>query len=188
MNSGDRFTLQAYVDHELDEAATRAFEARLFTDPELMATVRALRAQNQLLRDAFRTPAAAPSPPVPQAPARARWHGPAAVAATWVFALALGFAGGHLFDRDGSNPDALRVSTLQQALETVRSGDTVAWRDPRSRREGSVQPVVTYRNSGGKYCREFEEVRHVDGSTTVEGGIACREDDGRWRVRIRYFL
>ena len=58
----DEALLVAYVDGELDAAATRAVEARLVADPDARQCVRELRESAALLRGAFRDKPATPVP------------------------------------------------------------------------------------------------------------------------------
>lgn len=87
----------------------------------------------------------------------------------------------------GGDSEALRAQSLEHALETEVSGTAVSWRNPDRAEHGEVVPVRTYKSSAGRYCRDFTEVITRGGETVKERGVACREDTGTWRVRIRYY-
>lgn len=79
-----------------------------------------------------------------------------------------------------SDAASARHAMLQQILETLQSGQTLAWRvgDGTVR---SVTPVRTWRTTSGHYCRQFEEAIRADNQLPeLFTGVACRNGDGRW--------
>ncbi|MCB1744565.1 MAG: hypothetical protein KDK91_29630 [Gammaproteobacteria bacterium] len=78
-------------------------------------------------------------------------------------------------------------SALQFSLENAVSGSSSDWSTGDQHGYGQIIPVSTYQNEHRQYCREFEEERVVNGVRRRSGGVACREDDGQWRLRIRYY-
>ena len=72
--------------------------------------------------------------------------------------------------------------TTTSALESARSGQTVAWQNPDSGNYGTVTPTNTFKNDGGQYCREYTQTVTVGGKKQQAYGVACREPDGSWRV------
>ncbi len=72
--------------------------------------------------------------------------------------------------------------SAQNAFETGRTGQTVAWRNPDSGNEGTITPVRTYEASPGSYCREYQQTVTVGGKTEEAYGTACRQPDGSWKI------
>lgn len=71
--------------------------------------------------------------------------------------------------------------TYTRTLETVPSGQTVAWQNPDSGNSGSFTPTRTYQNNG-QYCREFTQTIRVGGQQQQGYGVACRQPDGTWQI------
>jgi hypothetical protein len=168
----------AYADGELDPIAARRFEHRMAAEPALTEAVEAHRALRTRLQGGF---AAVSGEPVPDRlaamlqsnvvafrprerpePQRRRAGATAAVAACLVVALAaiqfwpsgpFTFAGG----------------------QTVASGRLAAALDRQlSAEPGETRVLLSYRESGGAYCRVF--------TVASLSGIACRENGG-WVLR-----
>lgn len=78
-------------------------------------------------------------------------------------------------------------AAFNQGLENELSGTPVAWKNTLSGNEGTVTPTRTFQTKKGQYCREFEEIRMINGMRHSEGGVACRRDDGAWQVRARFY-
>ncbi len=72
--------------------------------------------------------------------------------------------------------------TSQRALETAPAGQALPWKNPQTGNYGSVTPSNYYRNSGGQYCREYNQTIVVGGKKQSGHGTACREPDGSWRI------
>jgi anti-sigma factor RsiW len=136
---------------------------------------------------------------------RSRWL-PAAIAAT--IALAVGLSAGSVAPRlttawqrpDAARPDAPGVATggplalltpggapeavLHRTLERERSGTSVAWTDPDSKSEVTVEPLRTYRAADHTFCREYRETVAIPSAPAHTGyGLACRTAGGRWNVQ-----
>jgi surface antigen len=78
----------------------------------------------------------------------------------------------------------LRNSTLSAALEQQISGQTVTWTNPDTGTSGRITPVRTFKSKTGQWCREFDsELTRVDQSE-LRRGIACREPEGIWKIRL----
>ena len=92
-------------------------------------------------------------------------------------ALLGGLVGNYLDDRDKK----MAAESANRALESVPSGQTVSWNNPDSGHSGSVTPVRTYQ-SGGSYCREYQQTVTIDGKPERSYGTACRQPDGSWKV------
>jgi surface antigen len=70
----------------------------------------------------------------------------------------------------------------KRALESVPSGQTVAWQNPDSDNAGTVMPTRTYQTAGGQYCREYQQTITVGGERQPSYGTACRQPDGTWHI------
>jgi surface antigen len=95
-------------------------------------------------------------------------------------------AGGLFGNRVGSKMDCHdqgdHKRTAQSALENQKMGATSSWANPDSGHSGSVTPTRTWQRDDGRYCREFEQTVQIDGRSERATGIACRQDDGTWRM------
>ncbi len=199
--------LMSYVDGELDEAMTRTVEAELGENAALRARVQGYRHNDSLLKAAFRQsmlenqhPVTLPLPMLRRTRASAsRWgYLPLALAAsiaTLAIGAVIGFAAiDSLVERKLArhvemNQRDLRAidSTRTEALEKKVSGTEVSWNSTESGNYGIFLPVRTWRTKSGQFCRELEETTSIDGVDTTQYGIACRTNDGNWKVRVRYY-
>jgi hypothetical protein len=184
MKDRDYELLSQYLDGELDAAATAALEQRLAEEPDLADLLARLR---RLDADIAASVCAAATDNVPEHVAallrddgkvvplrrplkRAAW--PAALAASVVAAVALLLVPGE----DGRQPltgsDALLAGALE--VEPSRADGWVALADGRA-----LQPVLTFPDRDGNWCREFL-LRDDDQDWR---GVACREA-GRWETQV----
>ena len=92
-------------------------------------------------------------------------------------ALLGGLVGNFLDDRDKK----MAADSANRALETAPSGQSVAWKNPDSGHSGTVTPVRTFQ-SGGTYCREYQQTVTIDGKQQPSYGTACRQPDGSWKI------
>ena len=93
-------------------------------------------------------------------------------------ALLGGLVGNYLDDRDKK----MAAESAQKALESAPSGQAVAWNNPDSGHSGTVTPVRTYQ-SGGMYCREYQQTVTISGKPEQSYGTACRQPDGSWKIQ-----
>ena len=83
----------------------------------------------------------------------------------------------------GRASDRAKAQTAaSQALESVPSGQSVAWRNPDSGNSGVVTPTRTYQVSTGQYCREYTQTINIGGEKHQSYGTACRQPDGSWKI------
>lgn len=210
-------TLVAYVDGELGAEAAGAVERAMAADPEVAAAVDALRRDAALVRAAYNEALLAPVPErllraidagfaarrggsgggaeaggAPRAPWRM------AVAAG-LAALAVGLSGSYFLadwqvERRIARIEAIRTAdqrfieqTIARALEKHVSGTLVEWRNPASGSQGEVEPVRTFRNASGQFCREYvhrADLRTPGAGHQTRRGIACRGSDGHWSTKL----
>ena len=76
--------------------------------------------------------------------------------------------------------DAILVTLVAFAAETVRTRQPVAWRNPDSGRYGSVVPGSAY-EANGMNCRPYTHTIYIDGRPQTTRGTACRNPDGTWQ-------
>ena len=116
---------------------------------------------------------------LPEMPAFA---GAFALAASVALIAGAGFMAARLVAVDNAgvtpaalNEDAIAAGPLAQALETVASGSAME--------AGLVQvtPLLTVRDSAGRFCRQYALKRAA--SEAVQG-FACRADGGRWTIAV----
>jgi anti-sigma factor RsiW len=211
----DDETLIAYVDGELDEAETRRIEAAIARDPEAAVTVRALREGAAALHAAFAAPMREAVPERlrdtvnrefsarrgARPPLRTVWYrGPTAVAmAASIAVLAVGLGAAFvIFERQVETRlarlEAARAAdheliqaAIATALEKHLSGVPVTWQNPASGSRGQVEPIRTFKNAGGQWCREYMlelELKLGGSGHESRRAIACREDGGQWKTRL----
>ncbi len=119
----------------------------------------------------------------------------AAVALVLGVGLAAGYFGAGLrTDRDTQAMLAAAAveraslrATIDQALESRASGETVAWRAPAGLAAAAVTPVRTYRSVSGHWCREYYIESDAALPAPAMRATACRDDGGRWLPVRREF-
>ena len=70
----------------------------------------------------------------------------------------------------------------QTALETEPSGTQVGWSNPDSGNFGTIVPEPAFKDTTGRYCREFQQSITVGGKSESGYGTACRQPDGSWQI------
>ncbi len=65
-------------------------------------------------------------------------------------------------------------------MEYGRSGVAVDWKDPATRRRGSVVPGKPYQ-AGNQYCRSYTHTVYAGNASDAATATACRSPDGTWR-------
>jgi hypothetical protein len=193
-------TLMAYADGELDAAAHASVEAAMQEDPEVAGRVARHRALREAMRGAFPAVLEEPVPDRLTAAARGqtvaptgsvvdlslarkaarqevsaatrRWQ-PAAMAASLLLGLGLGFLAWHgsggAMIQPGAGGGLVASAALAEALTTQLSDDRPADR--------VVVAGLSFRNKSGDYCRTF----YLTGSD-ASSGLACREGTD-WRIK-----
>jgi len=76
--------------------------------------------------------------------------------------------------------DAMRRQTVQMALETKLSGEGLGWQAPNHVANGTVEPLRTFRDAAGRFCRLYAEQINSAGRIYRFNGEACRLADARW--------
>ena len=205
--STDNETLIAYADGELDSGASARIERELVRNPALARGVAGYQQDAALLRSAlqgalYASPRSLPSLDVGARETRSWRRLFASSTVPWALAASLAaFALGMSLDRIiGSGVELAPHAGYGQPADSQYSGDALAaslelsvsgvsteWVNPDSGASGEVMPVRTFKTSDGRYCREYLEIQKWSGGREETGGIACRQGDGMWKVRIRYY-
>jgi surface antigen len=76
--------------------------------------------------------------------------------------------------------NTMRLRALQSALETTVSGQRQDWQTPDRIVTGSVEPLRTFRNNAGRFCRIYSEQISTANRLYRFNGQACRLADARW--------
>lgn len=111
--------------------------------------------------------------------AAAAGGGGAAIAGAVIGGALLGGLAGNMLDQRDKR---MAAEAQQRALETAPTGQPVAWTNPDSGHSGTVTATRTYQ-SGGGYCREFQNDVVIGGKSEKAYGTACRQPDGSWKVQ-----
>jgi surface antigen len=93
--------------------------------------------------------------------------------------------GAYLGGQVGATMDEVDRMKANEALETSRTGQSVAWVNPDSRAEYTVTPTGTYDSPSGP-CREYETTGYIDGRKQTMYGTACRQPDGSWKTVTQF--
>lgn len=184
--------IAAFVDGALDAGRAEEMARIIATDPEAAALAREIEDTNRLVRDAYADVMEAPVPDhlkavvmetrqtvVPFRPKAApRAFGWSQLAAAASVAIAVGLAAGIYLGQPGGTlvvapGDAGPDTPLFAALEHLPSG---------TRSAKNIVPMLSFRDRGGRYCREFEVIGALP--EELEFGIACRIEPARWHVEI----
>jgi hypothetical protein len=187
-------TLMAYADGELDAASRASVEAAMREDPEIGKRIARHRALREAMRGAFsavldepvpdrliaaaRGQTAAPKAAVVDlslareaAPQRVSTWRPAAMAASLLLGLGLGFLAWHgprPLIQPGAGGWLIASTALAEVLSTQLSDDRAADR--------VAVTGLSFRNKSGDYCRTFS-LTGKDASS----GLACHEGTD-WRI------
>jgi hypothetical protein len=190
-------TLMAFADGEVDPATRAIVEAAMRDDPEVRRRVAHHQALREVVKGAF---AAVIDEPVPQrliaaargappgnvvdlagarnaaavkAPGRGlRWQ-PAAMAASLLLGLALGYLGWHgsnTLVTVSANGELVAGAGLAEALSSQLSADHPPG--------AAATTGLSFRTKTGDYCRTFALT-----ATHANSGLACREG-GSWKVKV----
>lgn len=99
------------------------------------------------------------------------------LAATAIGAIIGALVGGSI----GRSMDEIDQTCVGRVLETARTGQTVAWRNPDTGGTYEVTPVATNTSDPNRYCRDYTARSTIGGRTETIRGVACRQPDGTWK-------
>ena len=203
----DEHALMAYLDGELAEPEASAVEEAVASDPDVEERLRELAFSDAMLRASVRSLAArsrsegtdgvADDPRILAFSPR-RVPTPLALAAGLLLTVAAGVVGfairpalvapGEITPAAAhGSPSELGAAVLQAGLENDLSGAVRSWDDPERGLAGGVTPVRSWQDRNGRFCREFTAWHGAGNAEVREHGVACRDESGLWRVRMRYY-
>jgi surface antigen len=78
--------------------------------------------------------------------------------------------------------DQLYAQQAAQQAQDTQLGQTITWNNPDSGHSGTVTAVRDGYNSGGSYCREYQQTVTIGGKTEEAYGTACQQPDGSWKI------
>jgi len=84
--------------------------------------------------------------------------------------------------RSMDETDRLQAQQATYQAQAAPVGQTIVWNNPNSGNYGQVTPTREGYTNNGEYCREFQQTVTVSGRTETAYGVACRQQDGTWRV------
>lgn len=188
----DDTLLGAFLDRELDAVETARVEQLVADNPELQERLQLMESTDAALRQSFEQLMRDPVPGHIEAaigPARKSGWSPARLisgllspgfaggfASASVILIAVGLWSGGLFETEGG---ATPENRLHQALASSPSGVPVTFTTDSGVTE--ILPVLSFRNTDGEYCRQYEQTIMVSGRTTQASGVACGGGNG-WRI------
>jgi surface antigen len=82
---------------------------------------------------------------------------------------------------DGRDKQILGGQT-QYSLQNSSIGQVTTWQNPANGHYGTIKPTKDYRDSAGRYCRDFEQTVNANGRTETSSGTACRNAGGGWQI------
>jgi surface antigen len=93
--------------------------------------------------------------------------------------------GGLLGSSIGASLDKADQGYATQAAYQANNapiGQSIAWNNPQSGNHGTITPVRDGRDTGGRYCREYQQTVTVGGKKQSAYGTACQTPNGDWEV------
>lgn len=84
--------------------------------------------------------------------------------------------------RDMDTVDRMRADRAVSTARTAPVGETIVWSNPQTGNSGTVTPVRDGVSTSGLYCRDFQQTIRINGDVAQGHGIACRDENGVWRI------
>jgi len=78
--------------------------------------------------------------------------------------------------------DRMRANEAANRAQAAPLGERITWNNPQSNNYGSYTPVRDGYSDNGNYCREFYQTVSIAGKNEEAYGVACRQNDGTWRI------
>jgi surface antigen len=101
----------------------------------------------------------------------------------------LGGIAGNAIARDGCRNDRADAyyynTTYYDAFDGREYGQRREWRNPHNGNYGYITPIRNVRGDQYGYqqdCREFTQTVYMNGRPYEDTGVACRANDGTWRI------
>lgn len=75
------------------------------------------------------------------------------------------------------------LPTINDALETARSGQPVTWSNPKTGNRGEIEVLRTFYRADDIPCRDYKRLtERADNSARLVQGTGCRIEDGFWKL------
>lgn len=81
--------------------------------------------------------------------------------------------------------DKADIQCTSQVLERARDDQTVVWNNPDTGRHYSVIPYQSYKQTDGRYCRNYKATIRVGTTESIYKETACRNESGVWERKSR---
>lgn len=94
----------------------------------------------------------------------------------------IGTLAGSEIGRSLDKADMVYANRAANQAHRAPLGQTISWNNPESGNAGSITPVRDGNDSGGNYCREYQQKITVGGQEQLGYGTACRQPDGSWEI------
>jgi surface antigen len=78
--------------------------------------------------------------------------------------------------------DRMRANEAITQAQRAPIGERITWENPEREHYGSVTPTRDGYTDSGQYCREFHQTVTIGGRTEEAYGVACRQENGDWRI------
>lgn len=108
-------------------------------------------------------------------------RGSGQLAATAAGALLGAFIGSEV-GKSLDRADRQYASQAEQRVYSAPIGQQISWNNPESGNSGTYTPVRDGRDTGGRYCREYQTTVTIQGRTEQAFGTACQQPDGSWKM------
>jgi hypothetical protein len=86
------------------------------------------------------------------------------------------------FERIGWRDRVATLNAVHKALAEIPDGASYVWRRKDGELAGVVRPTSSFKSEAGSVCRHIILALSVGGYARQIEGIACRLDDGGWRL------
>lgn len=94
----------------------------------------------------------------------------------------LGVLVGSEVGRSLDKADMVYAQEANYEAHSAPVGESITWDNPETGNSGSVMPTREGSDTGGRYCREYQQTIYVGGQQESGYGIACRQEDGSWEI------
>jgi hypothetical protein len=74
---------------------------------------------------------------------------------------------------------------FQKALESKKSGETIAWSTPGAAWSGKITPTATFKTPDGRFSRQYVQTVKFGSEERIYFGIAIRNSEGEWAIPRR---
>ena len=102
--------------------------------------------------------------------------------ATTAAGVFIGTLIGSEIGRSMDEVDRMKTNEAINQAHQAPLGERIIWNNPQNNNSGSVTATRDGYSESGNYCREFYQTVSIGGRTEDAYGVACRQEDGVWRI------